>query len=239
MPRRKLYLASVLGQFIPVVWLGVLGATLATKNGTVDPGALIVDTFGALAIPVLLLVIHGPIATNILNIYTFSVAAQALDVKIKRRTLSVVVGGFAMAAVIFFVFQADLGSVLDTWLIGIVAWIAAWGGIMLVHYYKFAEETSTPTSCSSPSAASDSPTSTGPPWSRSPSASSARGCSSYGLTPALQGFAAAMGGLDLSWLAGGLVAAAPHGLGWSLLPSSLLVRLRRCEPERQSPLPYE
>ena len=51
-----------------------------------------------------------------------------------------------MAAVIFFIFQADLASVLDTWLIGIVAWIAAWGGIMLVHYYKFASAaTSTPT----------------------------------------------------------------------------------------------
>ena len=59
-PKRKLYLASTLGQFIPVVWLGILGATLATKNGSLDPGALIVGNFGALAIPVLLLVIHGP-----------------------------------------------------------------------------------------------------------------------------------------------------------------------------------
>ena len=38
MSRRKLYRASILGQFLPVVWLGVLGAPLATKNGTVDPG---------------------------------------------------------------------------------------------------------------------------------------------------------------------------------------------------------
>jgi lipopolysaccharide/colanic/teichoic acid biosynthesis glycosyltransferase len=30
-PKRKLYLASTLGQFIPVVWLGVLGATLAIR----------------------------------------------------------------------------------------------------------------------------------------------------------------------------------------------------------------
>lgn len=40
-----------LGQFIPVIWLGVLGASLASKNGTVDPGRLIVENFGALAIP--------------------------------------------------------------------------------------------------------------------------------------------------------------------------------------------
>ena len=105
-PQRKLYLASTLGQFIPVVWLGVLGASLATKNGSVDPGALIVGNFGALAIPVLLLVIHGPIATNILNIYTFSVAAQALDVKVDRRKLSLVVGVLAMAAVCSSSFRA-------------------------------------------------------------------------------------------------------------------------------------
>src|SRR4051795_1080893 len=108
MSRRKLYASSVLGQFIPVVWLGVLGATLATKNGTVDPGSLIVDNFGALAIPVLLLVIHGPIATNILNVYTFSVAAQALDLKVSRRKLSVFVGVLATAAVVAFVYVGDL-----------------------------------------------------------------------------------------------------------------------------------
>ena len=51
-PKRRLYLASVLGQFIPVVWLGVLGASLATTNGSVDPGKLIVENYGALAIPV-------------------------------------------------------------------------------------------------------------------------------------------------------------------------------------------
>ena len=35
----------------------------------------------------------------------------------------------------------------------------------------------------------------------------------YGLTPALQGWvAAAMGGLDLSWLAGGLVAAGSYAV---------------------------
>ena len=39
-------LASVLGQFIPVVWLGVLGATLATVSQDVDPGELVVQSFG-------------------------------------------------------------------------------------------------------------------------------------------------------------------------------------------------
>ncbi len=213
MSRGKLYAASVLGQFLPVVWLGVLGATLATKNGSVDPGALIVDNYGALAIPVLLLVVHGPIATNIINIYTFSVAAQALDIKIKRRTLSLLVGGFAMAAVVFFVFKADLGSLLDTWLIGIVAWIAAWGGIMLVHYYKFAHGEIDTDALFEPVGTKKLPDVN---WATMVSfvvGVFATWMFLYGLTPALQGFAArALGGLDLSWLAGGLASAGTYAL---------------------------
>jgi NCS1 family nucleobase:cation symporter-1 len=47
---RKLFLASALGQFIPVVWLGALGATLATLSSSADPGKIIVDAYGVLAI---------------------------------------------------------------------------------------------------------------------------------------------------------------------------------------------
>ena len=60
-PARKLFAASALGQFIPVIWLGALGATLATLSSSSDPGEIIVDAYGVLAIPVLLLVVHGPL----------------------------------------------------------------------------------------------------------------------------------------------------------------------------------
>lgn len=213
MPRRRLYTASVLGQFIPVVWLGVLGATLATKNGQVDPGQLIVENYGALAIPVLLLVVHGPIATNILNIYTFTVAAQALDVKVERRKLSLFVGVFAMVAVIFFIYQANLATVLDTWLIGIVAWIAAWGGIMLVHYFKFEKGRLDAEKLFAPVGSNRIPDINWATMASFGIGVFATWLFMYGLTPALQGFAArAMGGVDLSWLAGGLAAAGSYAL---------------------------
>jgi toxin CptA len=213
MPRRRLYTASVLGQFLPVVWLGVLGATLATKNGQVDPGQLIVDNYGALAIPVLLLVVHGPIATNILNIYTFSVATQALDVKLERRKLSLLVGVFAMVAVAFFVFQGNLATVLDTWLIGIVAWIAAWGGIMLVHYYKFEKRHIDADRLFAPVGTKRLPDVNWATMAAFAIGVVATWLFMYGLTPALQGSVArAMGGVDLSWLAGGLAAAGSYAL---------------------------
>ncbi|MEX5719512.1 purine-cytosine permease family protein [Geodermatophilus maliterrae] len=208
MPRRKLYLASTLGQFIPVVWLGVLGATLATKNGSVDPGQLIVENFGALAIPVLLLVLHGPIATNILNIYTFSVATQALDIKIPRRSLSVLVGVLSMGVVVFFIYQEDFATVLDTWLIGLVAWVATWGGIMLVHYYRIERDTVRVDRLFDPVGSSRLADVNWAGFTAFFAGIFATWLFMYGLVPFLQGpVAVALGGVDLSWLAGGLTSA--------------------------------
>ena len=226
MPPRKLYLASTLGQFIPVVWLGVLGATLATTNGSVDPGKLIVSNFGALALPVLFLVIHGPIATNILNIYTFSVAAQALDIKVHRRKLNLFVGVFALAAVIFFIFQSSLATVLehlagrdrrlDRELGGHHA------GALLRHREAATRMRS---GCSTRSVAGDCPTSTGPPMVCFVAGIVATWMFMYGPIGVMQGFGSrALGGLDLSWLAGGLVAAALY----AVLGPRAHQPLRRC-----------
>jgi NCS1 nucleoside transporter family len=223
MPRRKLYLASTLGQFLPVVWLGVLGATLATKNGSVDPGQLIVENFGALAIPVLLLVLHGPIATNILNIYTFSVATQALDVKIPRRSLSMLVGVLSMAVVVFFIFQENFATVLDTWLIGLVAWVATWGGIMLVHYYRIERDSVRVDRLFDPVGTRRLPTVNWAGFTAFFAGILATWLCMYGLVPALQGpVAVAMGGVDLSWLAGGLTSA----LVYALLGPAVATRYR-------------
>ncbi|PYI69016.1 cytosine permease [Arthrobacter livingstonensis] len=213
-PRHKVYLASVFGQFLPVVWLGILGASLATKSGSADPGKLIVDNFGLLAIPVLFLVLHGPVATNILNIYTFSVAAQALDIKIKRRALNVGVGVLALGGVVFFVMQESFANTLSTWLGALVAWVAAWGGIMLVHYLWV-----------------DKRKPVGidrlfdPIGTRRLPVVNWAGITAlligifstwlfmYGVEPIMQGpIATAMGGIDLSWLAGGLVAAGVYAI---------------------------
>ncbi len=207
MPAAKVYAASVLGQFLPVVWLGVLGATLATVNQKVDPGALIVSSFGALAIPVLLLVIHGPIATNILNIYSASVCALTRDLRVDRKVVAYVVGVAATLFTVWLVFQNDFAKALDGWLASMVTWVAPWGAVMLVHYYWLAR------------GRVDVPALYDPPgrsrlgdfrWD----ALVAFGVGifatwffEYGIPTALQGPGAkALGNIDLSWLAGALTA---------------------------------
>ncbi|MFE9174402.1 purine-cytosine permease family protein [Streptomyces kebangsaanensis] len=231
MPRRRLYLASTLGQFLPVVWLGVLGATLATKNGAVDPGRLIVDNFGALAIPVLLLVVHGPIATNILNIYTFSVASQALDIRLNRRLLSALVGALSMVAVVFLIYQRNFADVLDTWLVGLVAWVAAWGGIMLVHYYRIERDQVSVERLFDPVGTSRLPDFNWAGLTAFGSGITATWLFMHGVIPFFQGpIATAMGGFDLSWLAGGITSATVYAV---LGPRVA----RRALPDLPSPAP--
>lgn len=206
-PRRRLFLVSALGQWLPVVWLGLLGASLATRGGDIDPGALIVDNFGALAIPVLLLVVHGPIATNILNIYSFAVTARSLDLQVSRRVLSVVVGVLSLVAVVGFVYADGIAETLDAWLAGVVGWTATWGAVVLVHH-TLLDRRSTDFSPLADPVGTDRVAALNP---RAILAFLAGVLMTwlflYGMVPALQGpAAAALGGLDLSWLAGSLTA---------------------------------
>ncbi len=212
-PRRRLYLASALGQIIPVVWLGALGASLATRSAEVDPGQMIVESFGALALPVLLLVVHGPIATNILNVYSFSVTAKALDTRISRRTLSVIVGVFSMAAVVVFIMNGNLAETLDAWLSGVVGWTATWGAVMAVHYFVLDRRTTDFTALCDPVGSNRLRDVNWRGLVAFGLGVLATWTFMYGMVPALQGPAArALGGFDLSWLAGMVVAGGTYWL---------------------------
>ena len=221
---RKLYFGSVLGQFIPTVWLGIFGATLATISQKVDPGELVVDAFGFLAIPVIFLVIHGPIATNVLNIYSCSLSAQTLDWKVDRRKLSYGVGILALAFNIYLIVNGDFASSLDAWLSGLVTWVAPWATIMLIHFYGVRKGEVDVDSLFQPPK-------TGPladvswlaiiafvlgiiaTWSFE-----------YAVPTWLQGpGAVALGGIDLSWLAGSVVAGLAYWIGISTQTSKVPV----------------
>ncbi|WP_051579608.1 purine-cytosine permease family protein [Pseudonocardia acaciae] len=222
MPRRKLYLASVLGQFVPTVWLGVFGATLATVSQAVDPGELVVQAFGALAIPVILLVLHGPIATNILNIYSCGLCAQTVDWQVDRRRLSYGVGVAAFAFTVFLIMQSNFAEALDGWLAGLVTWVAPWAAIMLIHYYWRARRRVDVEALFDPPGRGRIPDVSWPALVAFVLGMVATWSCEYGIPTFLQGpVAVAAGGVDMSWLAGSVAAAVAY---------LTLLRVRRSAP---------
>jgi nucleobase:cation symporter-1, NCS1 family len=135
-PDRKVFWSTALGVFVPTVWLGFLGASIASAGTESDPAALVTAAFGGLvSILVLFLVIHGPVATNILNLYSATLAALSLDIKAARWKVALVVSAVGTIALIAFIQSDSFAHDFDNWLVSVVVWIAAWGGVMLVDYY--------------------------------------------------------------------------------------------------------
>jgi nucleobase:cation symporter-1, NCS1 family len=218
--RRKLYLGSVLGQFLPTVWLGIFGATLATISTADDPGKIVVDAFGALAIPVILLVIHGPIATNVLNIYSCGLCAQTLDWKVDRRTLSYGVGVLATLFTIFLILHGTFANNVDAWLAGLVTWVAPWGAIMLVYYYAVAKQKVDVNALFEPPGSPKVPDVVWEAIIPFLIGIVATWMFEYGVPSYLQGpLAKNLGGIDLSWLAGAVVAGGLSYLALSRRPA--------------------
>ena len=84
---------SYVGMFVPSVWLAILGATIASVTLDADPAKMVSAVFGGVAsILVLLMVLHGPIASNILNVYSAALAALSMGCKLSRTALALIVG---------------------------------------------------------------------------------------------------------------------------------------------------
>jgi NCS1 nucleoside transporter family len=134
-PERKVFWSTSLGVFIPTIWLAFLGASVASAGTSADPAEIVTAAFGAASIPVLFLVMHGPVATNILNLYSASLAALSLDIKAKRWMVTLVVSIIGTITLIAFIQSNNFGHDFDNWLASVVVWIAAWAGVMLVDYF--------------------------------------------------------------------------------------------------------
>src|SRR5690348_13877693 len=136
-PDRTVFKYTSLAIFIPTVYLGFLGAAIASGGSSADPADLVAAAFGAASIPILFLVMHGPVATNILNLYSASLAALSLDIKAARWKVSIVVSIVGTAALIWFIESASIAERFDQWLASVVIWISAWAGVMIVDYFVF------------------------------------------------------------------------------------------------------
>jgi NCS1 family nucleobase:cation symporter-1 len=134
---RKVFWTSWAAIFVPTVWLGFLGASIASGGTSADPADLVSAAFGAASVFILFLVMHGPVATNILNLYSATLAALSLDVKAARWKVSVVVSIVGTGALVWFIESAKWANKFDEWLASVVLWISAWAGVICVDYLVF------------------------------------------------------------------------------------------------------
>lgn len=200
--------------FVPTVWLAALGASLVSTGTDSDPSTLVAAAFGVMAVPVALLILHGPIATNILNLYSCSLAALSIGLRTARWKITAIAGVIGSVVLVAFIQSDSFARSFDQWIVSIVVWISPWAGITLVEYFILRRRKV------------DVPALYEPP-DRSPYGDvnwpaivalvlglAAGWAWEYGLVGPLQGpIAKALGNTDFSWAAGMLVAG---GLYWML-----------------------
>jgi nucleobase:cation symporter-1, NCS1 family len=132
---RAVFWSTALGMFVPTVWLAGLGACLASAGSGSDPSALVIGAFGIMALPVLLLIMHGPVATNILNLYSCSLAALSIGIRVSRWKVTLVAGLIASGVLAAFVQADSFAQAFDHWMVSILVWISPWASIVLVDFF--------------------------------------------------------------------------------------------------------
>jgi NCS1 nucleoside transporter family len=133
---KQVFWYSYWGMFIPTVWLAILGATIASGDKSLDPARLVTDVFGGfVAVLVMLMVLHGPIATNILNVYSSALAAVSAGIRASRMALGLLAGVVGFALTLYFVGHENFASDFDSWMVGLILWMSPWAGVILTDFY--------------------------------------------------------------------------------------------------------
>jgi NCS1 nucleoside transporter family len=124
------------GMFVPTVWLAILGATVASVTKDTDPAKMVSAVFGGVtSILVLLMVLHGPIATNILNVYSAALAALSMGWRVSRTVMALIAGIVGYLVTIYFVFQPSFAKAFDSWMISLLLWMSPWAGVVLADFF--------------------------------------------------------------------------------------------------------
>ena len=135
-PSHSVFWYSYIGMFVPTVWLAILGATIASTTLDTDPAKMVSAVFGGpISILVLLLVLHGPIATNILNVYSAALAALSAGLKFSRVALATIVGVVGYLVTIYFISAPSFAKAFDNWMISLLLWMSSWAGVMLADFF--------------------------------------------------------------------------------------------------------
>ena len=126
------FIGAVLASFLTEV-VGVLVAILAP--GAATPVAALKSAMGGFGAIAVVAVILGATTANVLNLYSNTLSAKVLDIRLPRWQLAVVGGvlGFVLALIGYQNFTQNY----QNFLIVLDYWIMPWLAVVLIDYYVF------------------------------------------------------------------------------------------------------
>lgn len=132
---KSVYWASAAGMYLALIWLGILGAAMASSATNRDPAELVASLFGVMTIPVLLVIIHGAIAGNIECVYSAPLCFLSAGIRLKRWLASIISGVVASAVLVAFLASAGFATSFSNYMNSFVIWTASWGVIAIIDFF--------------------------------------------------------------------------------------------------------
>src|SRR2546430_16907620 len=81
------------------------------------------------------MVLHGPVASNILNVYSAALAALSMGLRLSRTAVALIAGVVGYVVTIYFVFQPSFAKAFDNWMISLLLWMSPWAGVVLADFF--------------------------------------------------------------------------------------------------------
>ena len=128
------------GVALSCIWLEVLGAGLATIKGISVPSDLVTNFLPpAVAALTMVAVVLGTVTANVLNIYSGSLSALAIDTSVvraifPRRWVAVLVVG-VLGTVLSLLGRQGYYGTYENFLLLLAYWVAPWAAIAAVDYF--------------------------------------------------------------------------------------------------------
>jgi NCS1 family nucleobase:cation symporter-1 len=146
LPEKTTYRASMLntfvGVFIASFWLELLGAFVAIIVPSASNSiSALPAAFGMLGMPIVVAIMLGAVAANVLNIYTNALSALVLDIKAKR-WIVVVLGGF-VGLLLAMYGAPNFGRFYQQFLLLLDYWVTPWFGIIAIDFFVLKRTTIT------------------------------------------------------------------------------------------------
>lgn len=144
-PFKKAFGFAFFGNFIPAVWLELLGAGLATVNPDISKPTDLVSSGlmpHAIVVITMIAIIVGTITANVLNIYSGSLSLLAIDVKwiralAPKRWVAALIIGILGGILSYFGGISGYYENYSNFLLLLAYWISPWLAILVTDYLMY------------------------------------------------------------------------------------------------------
>ena len=129
--KKTVFTHAFFGIFISCVWIEALGALIGASISFTKPSDLFADWIPEwFKVPFLIAVILGTISANIINIYSATLSALALGIKIKQHIAALITG--AIGTVISLLAAANFIKNYEDFLLVLGYWTVPWIAVTLL-----------------------------------------------------------------------------------------------------------